>query len=347
MLKLIKPALAPAIVAGVSLSLAGCFPQGFTGLPLVDRSLSSESPEGIWMIVTEENSSIPNTEDSMNPYSYTGMTREFVKVTANEQGVYELTRCDSEWRKDYEVTATETGYEASLTETGEMDESGVTVMTLTDLTVTFANNNRSLSAEGSRVTTPVGESTTLTLEGVKVSDSTSFEEAPELTSSYGLDYTNLGNAGVVDSAVANCIGIEYGEQLTEQGGDDFIYTENIYTFYDESDRQTQYYRFYQNSGDTVTESLGAIINTEEVFTLYVNACGNGETACSAAAEWTETSSNSIAGVSFDINYEVIDNTYVINPLALTPWTAFLWPHDGDFMHAQVSVTIDSYQQYED
>ena len=45
MLKLIKPALAPAAVAGLSLSLAGCFPQGFTGLPLVDRSLSAESPE--------------------------------------------------------------------------------------------------------------------------------------------------------------------------------------------------------------------------------------------------------------------------------------------------------------
>lgn len=339
--------LATAVIVGVSSSLAGCFPQGFTGLPLVDRSLSSESPEGIWMIVSEENTSFPNAEDSMNPYKYTGMTREFVKVIANEQGIYELTRCDSEWRQDYELTATETGYEASLTETGNADESGVTPTTLTDLTVVFASNNRSLTAEGSRVTTPVGESTTLTLEGVKVSDSTSFADAPELTYSFGLDYTNLGNSGVVDTAIANCIGLEYGEQVTEQGDDGFIYTENIFTFYDEEDRQVQYYRFYQNNGDTVTESLGAIINTEDVFTMYVNACSEGESACSEAAQWTETSSNSIAGISFDINYQVIDNTYVINPLALTPWTAFLWPHDGDFMNGSASVTIDSYQQFED
>jgi len=347
MSQIIKHGIAATAVIALSASLTGCFPQGYTGLPFANSSLSNETPEGIWMIISEENSSFPNADDSMNPFNYTGMTREFVKVTANEAGIYELTRCDGEWRKDFELTATATGYEASLTETGTTDETGVTPTTLTDLTVEFASNNRSLTAQGSRVTTPVGESTTLTLEGVKVSDSTSFADAPELTYSFNLDYTNLGNSGTVDTSIANCIGMEYGEQVTEQGDDGYIYTENIFTFYDEEDRQVQYYRFYQDNGDTVTESLGAIINTEPTFTIYVNACADNEPACSAAAQWTESSSNSIAGVSFDINYEVVDNTYVINPLALTPFTAFLWPHDGDFMNANISVTIDDYQQFED
>jgi hypothetical protein len=347
MAKFLMRPLAAATVVALSVPLTGCFPEGFSGLPLTDRSLSSESPEGIWMILTEENSTSPNADDATNPFLYQGMSRELVVVTANEDGIYEMTRCDSAWRKDFSVEATADGYEATFTETGSVDESGVTPQTLTDLTVTYGPNFRTLNAEGSRVTTPVGESTTLTVEGVKVSDSTDFATAPELTYEFSLDYTNLGTAGIQEDAVAECIAIAHGVETTEQTDDVWEFTQDVFTFFDTSDRQVQYYRFRQEVGEQVTNSLGATINTESVFTLYVNACAETEAACNDAAQWTETSSNTLAGVAFDINYEVVDNTYVINPLALTPWTAFLWPHDGDFMHANISVTIDDYQQFAD
>jgi hypothetical protein len=78
--------------------------------------------------------------------------------------------------------------------------------------------------------------------------------------------------------------------------------------------------------------------------MYLHACSVGadeEAACEAAAEWTETSSASAEGITFDINFEVVNNDYVVNPLALTPFTAFLWPHDGDFMRTQLSVTLST------
>ncbi|MEK9713802.1 MAG: hypothetical protein VW258_14660, partial [Thalassolituus sp.] len=168
MSQLFKKGLVASTVVALTVPLTGCFPEGFTGLPLKNNRLSNESPEGIWMIVTEENASIPNADDSMNPFAYLGQSRELVVVTANADGVYELTRCDSNWRKDFTIEATVDGYEATLTETGSMDDSGVTPQTLTDLTVTYSSDFRSLTAEGSKVTTPVGETSTLTIEGVKV-----------------------------------------------------------------------------------------------------------------------------------------------------------------------------------
>ena len=348
MSQLFKKGLVASTVVALTVPLTGCFPEGFTGLPLKNNSLSNESPEGIWMIVTEENASIPNADDSMNPFAYLGQSRELVVVTANEDGIYELTRCDSNWRKDFTIEATVDGYEATLTETGTTDETGVTPQTLTDLTVTYSSDFRSLTAEGSKVTTPVGETSTLTIEGVKVSDSVDFNTAPELTYSFSLDYINLGNAGLIEEAAAECISIAHGVRTTEQTDDDWEFTQDVFTQYDNQENQIQYYRFNQNIGGVVTNSLGTIINTEETFTMWVNSCGDVDAnpACNAAASWTEESSTTIAGLSFDINYEVIDNTYVINPLALTPWTAFLWPHDGDVMHTQISATLDAYQQFQ-
>tara|TARA_B110000008_G_scaffold15892_1_gene14808 strand:+ start:810 stop:1892 length:1083 start_codon:yes stop_codon:yes gene_type:complete len=344
---LIKRCLTTGAAVALTVPLTGCFPQGFNGLPFVNSSLDETSPEGIWMLVTTENTTEPNESDSMNPFVYEAQSREMVAITANEEGVYEVTRCDSSWRNDYVIVPTANGYEATLTEVGSTDETGVTPQTLTDLTVTYSSNFQSLDAVASRVTTPVGESTTLTIEGVKVSDSADFNNSDEVTFGFNLDFINLGTAGVQAEAIAECVSIARGVQTTEQEDDVWEFTQDVYTFFDDQNRQVQYYRFNQNIDNVVTNSLGATISTDATFTLYVNSCTDTEVACNDAAQWIESSSNSIAGVSFDIDYQVVDNTYVINPLALTPWTAFLWPHDGDFMHANVSATIDQYQQFED
>ena len=50
-------------------------------LPQVNSNLTTDSPEGIWMLVAEESSEIPNSEDSMNPFLFEKMNREFVSVT--------------------------------------------------------------------------------------------------------------------------------------------------------------------------------------------------------------------------------------------------------------------------
>lgn len=347
MSNLLKRCVTTGAAIALAVPLTGCFPQGFDGLPFTNRSLDQGSPEGIWMILTTENSTQPNENDSMNPFAYEGKSRELVAITANADGVYELTRCDSGWRKDYNIVPTATGYEATLTEVGSVDETGVTPQTLTDLTVNYSSNFQTLEAQASRVTMPEGESTTLTIEGVKVSDSADFSNSDEVTFGFNLDFINLGTAGVQADAVAECVSIAHGVQTTESTDDVWEFTQDVFTFFDDQSRQVQYYRFNQNIDNVVTNSLGATINTDATFTLYVNSCTETEVDCNAAAEWIETSSNTIAGVSFDIDYQVVENTYVINPLALTPWTAFLWPHDGDFMHATVSATIDQYQQFED
>lgn len=347
MSNLLKRCLTTGAAIALAVPLTGCFPQGFDGLPFVNSSLDEASPEGIWMILTTENTTEPNESDSMNPFAYEAKSRELVAITANADGIYELTRCDSAWRNSYTIVPTATGYEATLTESGSADDMGVTPQTLTDLTVTYSDDFQTLDAQASRVTTPVGESTTLTIEGVKVSDSADFSNSEEVTLGFNLDFINLGTAGVQAESIAECVSIAHGVQTTEQEDDVWEFTQDVYTFFDDQSRQVQYYRFYQNIDSEVTTSLGATINTEATFTFYVNSCTETEVECNAAAEWTEASSNTIAGVSFDIDYQVVDNTYVINPLALTPWTAFLWPHDGDFMHANISATVNQYQQFED
>ena len=120
--------------------------------------------------------------------------------------------------------------------------------------------------------------------------------------------------------------------------------------------QILYFEQNQNTDGELTRSSGAVIVVSStdlgrdeqaepgVATMYVHACSVGtgdETACEAGAEWTETSTASAEGITFDINFEVIDNEYVLNPLAMTPLTAFLWPHDGDFMRTRLDVTLST------
>ena len=333
------------LLAVMGLSLTGCIEEGFDGLPYANTRLSNASPEGVWMLLNTENASLPNSADSMNPFNYSGQSREVVVITANDQGIYEMTRCDSDWRKPFTLTATSDGYEATLTETSNAGSDGVVYSTLTDLTVAYSSDNRSLTAEGSRVTMPYGEAATFTIEGVKISDATSLAEASELTYSYNFDYTHLGNAGTEADTIAQCIAVAHGVKTTEDTADQWELDQKQFIFFDQQSRQTQYYEFNQNIDGVLTHSLGAVINGEAVVTMYINSCQSTDAACNAAASWSESSYNSMAGVSFDINYGVVDNQYVINPIALTPWTAFLWPHDGDYMHTAVSISINSYDNF--
>ncbi|MCA6127444.1 hypothetical protein [Thalassolituus oleivorans] len=315
-------------------------PVDLSGLPAANSALSTTSPEGIWMLIATENSTLPNDADSMNPFNFTSTSRELVAISANTDGIYTVTRCESGWRDAYTLTATADGYTATLSETTAADSSGVSYTTDTNFTVAYSSDFQTLTVNGSAITTPVGENLTLAIEGVKVSDSTDFSAAPELTYTYNLDYTNLGTAGEQTSAIAQCIGVQTATKTTEQPNDVWQVDQSEYTFYNASNQQLQYYRFDQNIDGVITNTLGATINTAAVTTLYINTCNDTEPDCNAAANWTEAISNDATTVAFDVNYEVVNNDYVINPLALTPFTAFLWPHDGDFMHGAASVVIN-------
>lgn len=334
-----------------------------TALPEVNSNLTTDSPEGIWMLVAEESSEIPNSEDSMNPFLFEKTNREFVSVTENGDGIYVLTRCDGSWRDEYELTATETGYDATYSETTAPDEGGVEYTTTTQFSVVYGADNQTLTVSGSKITQPAGENLTLSVEGVKVSDAPDFYAADEFAASAQLDYVNLGNADAEPEGAprsrtdlpVHCVGSSVGQKTTESTTDEWQLDQRYFTVIlntpegDPSD-QIQYYELNQNTDGELTRSLGAVIDVSStesepgVVTMYVHACSVGsgeETACEAGAEWTETSAASAEGIAFDINFEVIDNNYVVNPLALTPFTAFLWPHDGDFMRTRLDVTLST------
>ncbi|MDQ4424298.1 MAG: hypothetical protein QF808_10330 [Thalassolituus sp.] len=332
-----------------------------TTLPDVNNNLTPESPVGIWMLVAEEFSEIPNAEDSMNPFLFEKTNREFVSVTENAEGIYVLTRCDGSWRDEYALTATETGYDATYSETSGADEGGVEYTTTTQFSVVYGENNQTLAVSGSKTTQPAGEDLTLSVEGVKVSDAPDFYAADEFTASAQLVYVELGNADAEPEGAprtysdlpVHCVGSSVGQKTTESTTDEWQLDQRYFTVILNTPRsgpsdQIQYYELNQNTEGELTRSLGAVIDvsgTESepgAVTMYVHACSVGsdeETECEAGAEWTETSSASAEGVSFDINFEVVDNAYVVNPLALTPFTAFLRPHDGDFMRTQLAVTL--------
>ena len=334
-----------------------------TALPEVNSNLTTDSPEGIWMLVAEESSEIPNSEDSMNPFLFEKMNREFVSVTENGDGIYVLTRCDGSWRDEYELTETETGYDATYSETTAPDEGGVEYTTTTQFSVVYGADNQTLTVSGSKITQPAGEDLALSVEGVKVSDATDFYAADEFAAFAQLDYVNLGNADAEPEGAprsrtdlpVHCVGSSVGQKTTESTTDEWQLDQRYYTVIlntpegDSSD-QIQYYELNQNTDGELTRSLGAVIDVSRaesepgVVTMYVHACSVGtgdETACEAGAEWTETSTASAEGITFDINFEVIDNEYVLNPLAMTPLTAFLWPHDGDFMRTRLDVTLST------
>ena len=313
------------------------------------------------MLVAEEFSEIPNAEDSMNPFLFEKTNREFVSVTENAEGIYVLTRCDGSWRDEYALTATETGYDATYSETSGADEGGVEYTTTTQFSVVYGENNQTLAVSGSKTTQPAGEDLTLSVEGVKVSDAPDFYAADEFTASAQLVYVELGNADAEPEGAprtysdlpVHCVGSSVGQKTTESTTDEWQLDQRYFTVILNTPRsgpsdQIQYYELNQNTEGELTRSLGAVIDvsgTESepgAVTMYVHACSVGsdeETECEAGAEWTETSSASAEGVSFDINFEVVDNAYVVNPLALTPFTAFLRPHDGDFMRTQLAVTL--------
>ena len=120
-------------------------PVSSTALPEVNSNLTTDSPEGIWMLVAEESSEIPNAEDSMNPFLFKKTNREFVSVTENGDGIYVLTRCDGSWRDEYELTETETGYDATYSETTAPDEGGVEYTTTTQFSVVYGADNQTLT----------------------------------------------------------------------------------------------------------------------------------------------------------------------------------------------------------
>ncbi|MEC7545558.1 MAG: hypothetical protein VYB48_01300 [Pseudomonadota bacterium] len=334
-----------------------------TALPDVNSNLTTDSPVGIWMLVAEESSAAPNAEDSMNPFLFEKTNREFVAVTENAEGIYVLTRCDGSWRDVYELTATEAGYDATYSETTGPDEGGVEYTTTTQFSVVYGADNQTLTVSGTKTTQPAGEDLTLTVEGVKVSNAPDFYSADEFTAFTQLDYVNLGNGDAEPEGAprtradlpVHCVGSSVGQKTTESATDEWQLDQRYFTVIlstpegDPSD-QIQYYELNQNTDGEFTRSLGAVIDVSSteseqgVVTMYLHACSVGadeEAACEAAAEWTETSSASADGITFDINFEVVNNDYVVNPLALTPFTAFLWPHDGDFMRTQLSVTLST------
>jgi hypothetical protein len=319
-------------------------------LPEVNTTLATATPAGIWMILVDEASTLPNSEDSMNPFIFEKHSRELVVIADNGDGIYTMSRCDTTWRDDYTLTATETGYSAALSEASAVDDSGVTYTTVTNFEVVYDSDNQTLTATGSMLTTPVGEDLTLAVNGVKISDSTDFSTAPDFTALATLEYINLGNgdadpagsAQTINDLAIECLGISNGTKTTESTEDEWLLEQAYYTaFIDNGNADTtdqiQYYRLDQNTNGDETRSLGAVIDVDGVFTMYVHACSTENTECLAAAEWTETVTSSATGLAFDVDFQVVENTYVVNPLAVTPWTAFLWPHDGDYMHAVVSM----------
>lgn len=319
-------------------------------LPEVNTTLATATPAGIWMILVDEASTLPNSEDSMNPFIFEKHSRELVVIADNGDGIYTMSRCDTTWRDDYTLTATDTGYNAALSEASAVDDSGVTYTTVTNFEVVYDSDNQTLTATGSKLTTPVGEDLTLAVNGVKISDSTDFSTAPDFTALATLEYINLGNgdadpagsAQTINDLAIECLGISNGTKTTESTEDEWLLEQAYYTaFIDNGNADTtdqiQYYRLDQNTNGDETRSLGAVIDVDGVFTMYVHACSTENTECLAAAEWTETVTSSATGLAFDVDFQVVENTYVVNPLAVTPWTAFLWPHDGDYMHAVVSM----------
>ena len=319
-------------------------------LPEINTALATATPAGVWMILADEASTLPNSEDSMNPFIFEKHNRELVVIADNGDGIFTMSRCDTTWRDDYSLRATDTGYTATSSETSVTDGSGVTYTTAINVEVVYGSDNQTLTATGSKVTTPVGEDLTLTVEGVKLSDSTDFSSVSGFMTQATLKYINLGNGDAdpagssqtTDELVVECLGISNGIKTTESTDDVWQLDQAYYTaFIDDGNADTtdqiQYYRLNQNTNGEVTRSLGAVIDADGVFTMYVHACNETNTDCLAGAEWTETITSSETGVGFDINFKVIENTYVVNPLALTPFTAFLWPHDGDYMNAEISV----------
>jgi hypothetical protein len=319
-------------------------------LPEVNTTLATATPAGVWMILADESSSIPNPEDSMNPFVFEKHNREMVIITENGEGIFTMSRCDTSWRDELVFTATEEGYSATRSETAAADDEGVEYTTITTVDIVYGDDNQTLTATGSKLTTPVGENLTLTVEGVKISDSTDFSQASGFSAAAALEYINLGNgdadpagsAQTINDLAIECLGISNGSKTTESTEDEWQLDQTYYTaFIDDgnadSTDQIQYYRLDQNTNGEVTRSLGVVIDAGGVFTMYVHACSTENTECLAAAEWTETVTSSATGLAFDVDFQVVENTYVVNPLALTPFTAFLWPHDGDYIHASVSV----------
>jgi hypothetical protein len=309
-------------------------------LPAVNTSLSASSPAGVWMLTSSESSTIPNEENSMNPFLYELEGREMVIVTETDSGIYELNRCSSAWRTEEDLIATDDGYTWTEMTESEPDSSGVVTTTTRTFDVSYASDNQTLSATGTLVIAPVGENLSMIMKGVKVSDSTDFNSASDLTFAYSLDYINLGNEGSLVDDQMQCLGAFNAVTTTEVASDVYELERREYTYFNASDKQVQYYRFDLETDEQVTRSLGAVINAPDVFAMLINSCDVTNTECMESALWEEDVIVNETSVDFNVRYDVVDNKYVINPLALTPFTAFLTPHDGDFFDSDIQASVN-------
>jgi len=313
-------------------------------LPAVNAALATTTPAGIWMLSISEESQLPNEDDSMNPFLFSNAGKELVVINDNGDGVYVLTRCDSGWRVDgtddgVTFTSNDDGYSWTKSETSSADESGVETTATTSLEVIYSEDNQMLTATGSIATTPVGENLTLTVNGVKISDETDFTSSDELSFAYALDYVSLGNEGSHVATTLQCIGVLEGSKTTEAEDDIWQVDQVEYTYFSDEGEQVQFYRFDQNIDGVENRTLGAVVNANGLGAILINSCATDNADCMAAATLVTDVTESDSSLSFSARYDVIDNDYVVHPLAVLPWTAFLWPHDGDFYDADISVTV--------
>ena len=308
-------------------------------LPAVNTSLSVTSPAGVWMLTSSQTSAIPNEEDATNPFQSEQQGREMVVITENEEGFYEVTRCASDWRNDAELVETDDGYSWTEVTVEEADE-GVAETTKTRFfDVSYSSDFQTLTATGTYQVTPVGEDLSLTMTGVKISDSTDFNNAADLTFSYSLDYVNLGTAGNSTEGALQCVGAFNSVRTTESESDVWTFEQREYSYFNTDNEQVRYYRFDQNVEGTETRTLGAIIQEADQFAILLTNCDITNTDCMAAAQWAEDVVVNDASVSFDVRFDVVDNTYVFNPMALIPFFSFLWPHDGDYFHSEIEAAV--------
>ena len=313
-------------------------------LPAVNAALATATPVGIWMLSISEDSEIDNPDNSLNPFLFSKAGKELVVIKDNGDGDYILTRCDSGWRvdgtePDVSFTSADDGYSWTQSETSAADESGVETTVTTSLNVTYSEDNQTLTANGSIATTPVGENLTLTVDGVKISDETDFTASDDLSFSYSLDYTSLGNEGSHTATTLQCIGVLEGSKTTEAEDDVWQVDQVEYNYFSDEGEQVQFYRFDQNIDGEENRTLGAVVNANGLATILINSCSTDDADCMAAATLVTEVSESDSSLSFSARYDVVDNNYVANPLALLPFMGFLWPHDGDFYDVDISVTV--------
>jgi hypothetical protein len=170
-------------------------------LPAADAALSSDTPEGLWLINTSSKFDYEVTDSSDTTNYYQG--RQLVLLSALEtEGEYRLWACNIDHQLDFtDITLTL----ADGTLSGSVEDSYNWSLIVT--------NNRSLS--GSLQTDATGDGYSIAqntrMVGVKVSDATSFTDA---ASEYaiGVDFT-VGSASATFAELSDslaCVGASKG-----------------------------------------------------------------------------------------------------------------------------------------